>query len=90
MLIGPAKFDTYEPGTLNSAGSFEPSPPNTFAFLPCSTSCCANVCASAGFCVGKNTMSASLGTFVTYDEKSVTVLATDRRIVVTPFAFRTL
>ena len=67
-VMSGAKFDTYEPGTLNAVASFEPSPPNTFAFLPCSSSCCANVCASAGFCVGKNTMSASLGTFVTYAE----------------------
>ena len=67
-LIGAAKFETYEPGTLNCDGSFEPSPPNTFAFLPCSSSCWANVCASPGFCVGKNTTSASFGTFVTYAE----------------------
>ena len=84
-----AKFETYEPGTLNCDGSFEPSPPKTFAFLPCSISCWAKFCASPGFCVGKNTKSALLGTFVTNDEKSVVVLLTDRRVVVTPFAFRT-
>ena len=33
---------------------------------------------------------ALLGTFVTNDEKSVTVFATDRRVVETPFAFRTI
>ena len=67
-VMSGAKFDTYEPGALNCDGAFEPSPPNTFAFLPCSTAAAANVCAAGGFCVGKKTMSASLGTFVTYDE----------------------
>ena len=67
-VMSGAKFETYEPGCLNCDASFEPSPPNTFAFLPCSISCWANVCASPGFCVGKKTMSASLGTFVTYAE----------------------
>ena len=67
-VMSGAKFDTYEPATLNCVGAFEPSPPKTFAFFPCSISCCAMVCASGGFWVGKNTMSASLGTFVTYDE----------------------
>ena len=42
-VMSGAKFETYEPGALNADGSFEPSPPNTFAFLPCSISCCANV-----------------------------------------------
>ena len=88
-LMSGAKFDTYEPGTLNCEASFEPSPPNTFAFLPCSSSCCAKFCASPGFCVGKNTKSAALGTFVTKDEKSVVVLLTDCREVVTPLALRT-
>ena len=67
-VMSGAKLDTYEPGTLKAVESFEPSPPNTLAFLPCSMSCCANVCASGGFCVGKKTMSASFGTFVTYAE----------------------
>ena len=67
-VISGAKFERYEPGALNTVKPFEPSPPNTFAFLPCSSNCCANVCASAGFCVGKNTMSASFGTFVTNAE----------------------
>ena len=89
-LMSGAKFDTYEPGTLNCVASFEPSPPNTFAFLPCSSSCCAKFCASPGFCVGKNTKSASLGTFVTKDEKSVVVLLTDCRDVETPLALRTI
>ena len=56
-----AKFETYEPFSLNCSGLFDPSPPKTFAFLPCSSSCCPNVCASGGCCVGKKTMSASLG-----------------------------
>ena len=67
-VMSGAKLETYAPGVLNCDGSFEPSPPNTFAFLPCSTSCRAKVCASPGFCVGKKTMSASPGTRVTYDE----------------------
>ena len=41
-----AKLDTYEPASLNCAGEFAPSPPNTFARLPCSSSCWPNVCAS--------------------------------------------
>ena len=73
VSICGAKLETYPPAALNALGSFAPSPPKTFAFLPCSASCCANACASPGFCVGKNTMSASLGTFVTKFEKSVTV-----------------
>ena len=60
-----AKFETYEPAALNALESFEPSPPKTLAFLPCSASWLANACASPGFCVGKNTMSAELGTLVT-------------------------
>ncbi len=63
-----------------------PSPPKTFAFLPCSASCWANDCASPGFCEGKNTTSASLGTFVTYEEKSVTVFGHGLRRVVTSAA----
>ena len=46
----------------------EPSPPKTFAFLPCSASWVAIDWAADGACVGKNTMSAAAGTFVTYDE----------------------
>ena len=84
VSICGAKFETYEPAALNTPGPFEPSPPKTFAFLPCSASWLAIVCAAAGCCVGKNTMSASLGTFVTYCEKSVTLFGTDWCDVVTP------
>ena len=84
-----AKFETYEPASLNCVGLFAPSPPNTFARLPCSSSCWPNVCASGGCCVGKNTTSASLGTRVTSDEKSVVFTDVDCRIVVTPFFLRT-
>ena len=83
-----AKFETYAPAVLNDAGPFAPSPPNTFALLPCSSSCCANVCASGGCCVGEDTMSASLGTLVTRDEKSVGFIEEVCRIVVTPFVLR--
>src|SRR5438105_15308004 len=85
--IGPAELDTYEPGTLNLSESFVPSPPNTFAFLPCSISCCASVCAFGGCWNGAKTMSVSLGTFVTIDEKSDWLTLTDSRIVVTPSDF---
>src|SRR5207244_4274643 len=85
--IGPAKFDTSEPGTLNWLESFVPSPPNTFAFLPCSISCCARVCAFGGCWKGAKTTSASFGTLVTIDEKSAWLVVTARRIVLTPFFF---
>src|SRR5438876_10882650 len=85
--IGPAKFDTNEPGTLNLSESLVPSPPNTCAFLPCSISCCARVCAFGGCWNGAKTTSASFGTFVTIDEKSDWLIETDSRIVVTPFFF---
>ena len=88
-LMSGAKFETYAPGALKTPTPLAPSPPNTFARLPCSRSWVANVCASTGFCVGKNTMSASFGTRVTNDEKSVTVFAADIREVVTFRAFRT-
>ncbi len=81
-LMSGAKFETYEPASLNAAGAFDPSPPNTFARLPCSSSCWPNVCASAGCWVGKNTMSASFGTRVTSDEKSVVLTDVDCLIVV--------
>ena len=86
-LMSGAKFETYDPSSLNCVGLFDPSPPNTFARLPCSSSCWPNVCASGGCCVGKNTTSASLGTRVTSDEKSVVFTDVDCRIVVTPFRF---
>ena len=85
-----AKLDTYEPASLNWAGEFAPSPPNTFARLPCSSSCCPNVCASGGCCVGKKTTSASFGTRVTSDEKSVVRTEVDCRMTSTFFAFRTI
>ena len=88
-LMSGAKLDTYEPASLNCAGEFAPSPPNTFAFLPCSISCWPNVCASGGCCVGKKTMSASLGVRVTSDEKSVVRTDVDSRTVATLLAFRT-
>jgi hypothetical protein len=66
-----------------------PSPPNTFAFLPCSSSCCARVCAFGGCWNGAKTTSASFGTLVTIDEKSDWLIETDRRIVETPRLFST-
>ena len=87
LSIGPAKFDTNEPGTLNLSESLVPSPPNTCAFLPCSISCCARVCAFGGCWNGANTTSVSFGTLVTIDEKSDWLTETDCRIVVTPLAF---
>src|SRR4029079_13645209 len=89
-LMSGAKFDTYEPVTLNWSGLFDPSPPNTFARLPCSSSCCANVCASDGCCVGKNTTSASPGTRVTREEKSVVLTDVDRRVTDTLRFFSTV
>ena len=38
-LMSGAKLETYEPGSLNWPALFAPSPPNTFARLPCSSSC---------------------------------------------------
>ena len=85
-----AKLDTYEPASLNASGLFEPSPPNTFAFFPCSSSCWPNVCASAGCWVGKNTTSVSFETRVTSDEKSVVLTDVDSRVTLTPFFLRTV
>src|SRR6187200_183806 len=79
-LMSGAKLDTYEPDSLNWSGLFDPSPPNTSARLPCSSSCWPNVCASFGCCVGKNTTSASLGTRVTSDEKSVVLTDVESRV----------
>ena len=88
-LMSGAKLDTNEPGSLNCAGEFAPSPPNTFARLPCSISCWPNVCASGGCCVGKKTKSASLGVRVTRDEKSVVRTDVESRITSTFRARRT-
>ena len=46
VLMSGAKSETYEPGTLNWSAEAAPSPPNTFAFLPCSSSCWAKFCAA--------------------------------------------
>ncbi len=57
--------------------------------MPCSSSCCPNVWASSGCCVGKKTTFASFGTFVTSDEKSVVSTDVESRVTSTPFALST-
>src|SRR4029079_5019027 len=89
-LMSGAKLETYEPASFNWSGLFGPSPPNTFARLPCSSSCWPNVCASDGCCVGKKTTSASPGTRVTSEEKSVVLTEVDSRVTLTPFFLRTV
>ena len=55
----------YEPAALNVAEAVRAVAAEDLGLLALLDELLANACASPGFCVGKNTMSASLGTFVT-------------------------
>jgi hypothetical protein len=81
-LRSGAKFEKYEPGTLN-AGSAVPSPPITTARLPCSLRRTAIWFAFAATWNGVNTTSVSPAMRVTKLEKSVVEFVTESLCTVT-------
>jgi hypothetical protein len=64
VSICGAKLETYDPAALNWPGPFVPSPPN-LRLLALLSELAGHGLGGRGRWVGKNTMSASLGTFVT-------------------------